>query len=92
MRITFEHKGKDYVIDYDGTTFTPRRAYQSENSQGEMVDREKDLGYFSYLGNAVKKIVGSALGESDETVTLADFVERYESAVKELKDLLESEF
>lgn len=92
MTITFEHKGKAWEIEYDGTSFIPRHIYQSENKDGEMTDRSRDLGYFTNLGSAIKKIVGNAMGESEETIPLAAFVERYESAVKELVGLFESEF
>lgn len=92
MIITFEHKGKSWEIEYDGTSFVPRHIYQSENKDGEMTDRSRDIGYFTSLGSAIKKIVGNAMGESEETIPLAAFVERYENAVKELKAMLESEF
>lgn len=92
MTITFEFKNNHWEIDYDGTTFIPRHTYQSENKQGEMVDRSRDLGYFTNLGQAIKKIVGETLGSSQETIPLAVFVDRYESAVKELREMLTSEF
>lgn len=92
MTITFEYKNKTWQIDYDGTTFIPRHVYESDNKEGQSTKRIKDLGYFSSLGLAIKKIVGCTLGESNETIPLAVFVERYENAVKELKAMLESEF
>ena len=92
MTIEFEWKGKSWEIDYDGVTFIPRHKYQSENKEGQMTDRSTELGFFSQLGPAIKKIVGQEFGRSQESIPLAVFVERYEAAVKELKQMLESEF
>lgn len=93
MRITIDYKGKEYALDFDGNCFIPRKVYQSENKEGVMTDREQDMGYFKSLGAAMKKIVDTQLGDSDETVTLAEFVERYEAAAAEIKEkLVDCEF
>lgn len=92
MTITFEFRDKSWEIEYDGTSFIPKHKREGKNKKGETIQAEDTLGYFTNLGQAIKKIVGETLGSSQETIPLAVFVDRYESAVKELKNMLESEF
>lgn len=88
MTITFEFRDKSWEIEYDGTTFVPKQ--NTETKKGDQ--RVVSLGYFTNLGQAIKKIVGETLGSSQETIPLAVFVDRYECAVKELREMLTSEF
>lgn len=92
MTITFEFRDKSWEIEYDGTTFIPKQMRETKNKEGEAIQAKDTLGYFTNIGQAIKKIVGETLGASQETIPLAVFVDRYESAVKELRGMLESEF
>lgn len=88
MRIELEYGGKKFAIENDGLQFTPREIRTSE--KGEVY--EDILGHCQGFGNAISRIVKTVIGESKETLSLKQFVERYEAAAAEMKKLTEPEF
>lgn len=87
IEVTIE--GKAYNIKNDGAQFVPE--FSSLN-RGNVGDKEKevtrDLGYFSSLGNAVHRLITEALASDDSKITLEHYIQRYESAVKEVRGIL----
>lgn len=88
MRIELEYGGKKFAIENDGLQFIAKELRVSE--KGEPY--EYILGYCQGFGNAINRIVKTVIGESKETVSLEQFVERYEAASAEMKKLTEPEF
>lgn len=89
MRIPITLKGKQYAVKFDGYQFNAIQVNVSKES-GQPYDYI--LGHFKQFGNAIERIIKTSLAESDETVTIREFVERYEQCLKEIRELSESEF
>ena len=88
MRIELEYGGKPFAIVFDGLQYTPRELKKTE--KGDV--NEDILGFCQGFGNAIDRIVKTGLGESEETLSLKQFVERYEAAAAEMRKLTEPEF
>lgn len=88
MRIELEYNKKKFVIENDGLQFIAKECRVPD--KGEPY--EFVLGYFRDFGNAINKIVKLEIGASEDVVSLNEFVERYETAVAEMKRLTEPEF
>jgi|SRR5690606_4571332 len=87
IEVTIE--GKAYIIKSDGSQFVPEFSYVNSSHVGEkgkVVTR--DLGYFASLGNAVHRLITEALASDDSKITLEHYIQRYESAVKEVRGIL----
>ncbi len=89
MIIELEYGGRSWEIERDRFAYVPRKTYQSENKHGDMVDRVTELGYFTSLEGAIKKIIEEHFGTTEERVTLAEFIDRYNKAVEEIKSIAE---
>lgn len=92
MNITFNYNNKEHVIRFDGQSYIPQRKATGINKRtGEQADGIRDDGYFKNLGGAVRRIIDNEMGADESTVPLMDYVKRYESAVKEIRDLIEED-
>lgn len=88
MRITFMYAGHQYAIKFDGLQFIAYKNEVSDNGR----ERNGVLGYFKQFGAAIEKIIKLDLGSKEDEVTIREFVERYEAAVREVRSIQESEF
>lgn len=89
MIIKFTLNGEEKEIRNDSVSFMPIRKFKGTDKSGKPKESEEVLGYFSSLGSAVKKIIDDDLSSKYETITLLQYVTRYELAVKEVRGLLE---
>lgn len=69
MKILYE----EYLIEVDSYNFT---LYKTNNNT--------PIGHYSRLVGAIKKIAHLNMAEKKETVTLKEYIERYEARVDEL--------
>ncbi len=92
MNIEFEWAGKSRKIKFDGQSYIPQKHATGINRKtGEQADSYRDDGYYRTLGAAVKRIIDSEFGETENTQSLLGYVLRYELAVKEIRGLLPEE-
>lgn len=83
--ITFNYNGRKQIIRFDGSQFVPQLLNEGRVSGFE------DGGYFMKIGGAIKKIIAHEISEEDEDISLLQFVQRYEIAVKEILSLEEDD-
>ena len=93
MNITFTYNNKVHEIRFDGQSYIPQRRADGVNRKtGEQADGKlRDDGYFKNLGGAVKRIVDNEMGADESTVPLMDYVRRWESAVREIRSIIEED-
>lgn len=70
-------------FDKDGNyTLYEKRVTQSGKNAGSEYDLV--IGYYSTLSSAVKRYISRQLGESEDTITIEQFLEVYERLVDEV--------
>lgn len=70
-------------FDKDGNyTLCEKRVTQSGKNAGNEYDIV--IGYYSTLSSAVKRYISRQLGESEDTITIEQFLEVYEKLVDEV--------
>ena len=91
MTIKLSCAGTDYSIEADGLNFTLIR-HGVNNAEGPNFGKETTVtvGYYSNVPSAIKKILKDMAGNSDDTVTLAEYVQRIEEAGNNLAEQLSS--
>jgi hypothetical protein len=89
MKIEIEFNSVRYHIDPTPECFilVKHDIIKTGDNSGNV--RENTLGYFTKLSNAVNAIVRENLSDSQDKVTLLEYVERYENALKELRDIID---
>lgn len=86
MKIEINLNGIKNEIRFDGTCYCPVQTSTSINKDtGKLNVLEKPLGYYKSLGYALKAVIDSHLGESEDKVSLKEYIERYEQAVNEIR-------
>lgn len=75
------------VFDKDGNYTLYERRFTKE---GKYVGKEYNdvIGYFGSLGSAVKRYISRQLAESEDTVTIEQFLKVYEKLVDEVTKYL----
>ena len=84
MEIKIQYQGIDFLILPTETSYDLYKVGLTEKGK----EKRLVLGYFSSLGASVEKIVKTSLASSDETVTLSEYIRRYEKARGEILSLI----
>lgn len=85
MKIEINLNSIQYHIEVEPSCFTPYRHGTTEKG----ATKETALGYCSTLSRAVHLIIKEELSSSPETVTLLEYVERYENCLEECRSQLD---
>jgi len=79
----------NFYIDFDkdgNYTLREKKVTKSGKNVGEEYDGV--IGYYSTLSSAVKRYISRQLGESGDTVSITDFLERYETLANKVTAFL----
>lgn len=91
MKIKIEYAKQQYTIDADGTCYTVLR--NGVNTDKKSVNygnpTEANLGYYTTMPNAIKKIIKDGIGSSQEEITLKQYVTIIEDAHRLISEQLE---
>lgn len=88
MRIEIELNSHQYAIDIDGSNYTAiaYKVNQDKDSRNYGKQTESTLGYCTTLANAALKLLREEIAIDDSTVSLKQFVSKYESLTIEIKE------
>lgn len=80
-----------WAIDFDGTSYMPvkKTIVTAKDSVRKGEVNETVRGYFSQLGNAVNSIIQTDMGNSNQTLTLPEYVNQYKAIKEDLLKKLE---
>jgi hypothetical protein len=82
MTITLNYGGTEYLIKSDGANYTLIKIgiNGAKGSANFGNPTEIEMGYFTNVAQCVKKIMRTLAGNSEETLTLQQYVQRMEEA------------
>lgn len=80
MKITLECEGVQYFIDADGSNFTLYKVGKNPIF----------IGHYTNVANAIKRLLKTVGVGSDDTLTLAEYVEKVDSVGNHLAGQLAS--
>jgi hypothetical protein len=88
MRIEIELNQHQYAIDIDGANYTAiaYKVNQDKESKNYGKQTENTLGYCTTLANAALKLLREEIAIDDSTVSLSQFVAKYEALTNEIKE------
>lgn len=92
MRIAIDLNGNKYAIEVDGNCFTAIKfgINQDKDSKNFGKETEIQLGYFSKLYNAALRCAREEIAQSNDIVSLKEFVAIVEANNNQLREQLES--
>lgn len=87
MKIEITLNGTEYHIEADPSCFIPYKhgTIQQEGNENFGQPFERVMGYPSTLSRAIHMIIREEMATSEDTVSLLEYVKRYENAIEELK-------
>jgi len=85
MRIELTLNGNPYAIDVDEKVFTPTKLGLTKEGK----PKEEQLGFYTNLSNAAKRLCREEIASSTDTVSLNEFASRVATINKQLLDQLE---
>lgn len=94
MNIEIDYNGTHYHIVVESNCFIPVKhgvIKKSKNEENIGTAKENSLGYFSKLSNAVNAIIREEIANDDSSITLKEYVERWEKAINEMKEKIDYE-
>lgn len=91
MKIEIELNGNQYAIDIDSANFTAISYGINQNKDSAKFGERtsKELGYYTKLANAVIRLLREEISTDDSTVSLTEFVTKYQDLTLELKSQLD---
>lgn len=80
-----------YGIEIDSSNHVPVAYSTNENKDSPKYGEQqrKELGYYSNLGNAAQRLIREEIANSEDKVSLNEFIKRYEQLTNELKQQFE---
>lgn len=76
---------ENFYIDFDKDgNYTLRETKVTQSGKNAGSEYDTVIGYYNTLSSAVKRYISRQLGESEDTVTIKQFLEVYEKLVDEV--------
>lgn len=77
-----------FYIDVEDDQFTLRETCTVEKGENSGSTYDITKGYFTTLEACIKKIIRTKIAREDETLTLEQFLERYQTECKQIDEIL----
>lgn len=94
MTIEVTLKQSKYLIVQDSSCYTVNRVVTVQDEASKNFGKEslKVLSYPTRLSKALETIINDEMASSNETVTLEEYINRYDASIAELKEQVEFKF